>query len=228
MGRARRDILYDGCLAHVTFKCHNSSFYFKEDAIKQKLIAIVAKHKKKYGVQIFDWVFMSTHPHFLVYVKNVDVFSNFMRQTNRDIAELINGHFNKTGQVIQDRYRSPVIENEVYTLNTIDYIWLNPVRAGITSIEKACDYRFSSLFYRHRGLKDPIADSYEKLQELSGVNVTEGQSEQRFTRDHLNALISKELSHLGCDVMEHLHSLGGLEYVLQRKSFRWSNSTAPP
>ena len=47
MSRARKDILYNNCLAHITFKCHNSEFYFHSDAVKDEIIKIVAKYKKK-------------------------------------------------------------------------------------------------------------------------------------------------------------------------------------
>ena len=63
MSRARKDILYDNCLAHITFKCHNSEFYFHSDLMKEEIIKIVARNKKRYRIPIYDFVFMSNHPH---------------------------------------------------------------------------------------------------------------------------------------------------------------------
>ena len=149
-----------------------------------------------------------------------------MRQMNREIAELVNSVFCKTGQAIQDRYRSPVIENETYVINTVGYIWLNPVRARMLSLEDAHEYKFCSLFYRYRGLPDPICDAYDSLKENTGIDLTLGRSEQRFVRDHLNSLISMELSDFCPEVMEHVHSIGAPEFVKVRVSFRASSD--PP
>ena len=226
MSRARRDILYNDCMAHVTFKCHNSEFYFHSDAVKDEIIKIVAKCKKQYRIPIYDWVFMSNHLHYLVYVEEVERFSDFMRSANSQIAKFINQVFQKTGSAIQDRYRSPVIEDEAYAINTVGYIWLNPVRANMLKIEDAHEYRYCSLFYRYRGLKDPISDPYKSLEENTGIDFPCGKSEQRFVRDHLNGLISRELSDFCPEIMEHLHSVGSPEFVGRRNT--WKSSAGPP
>ena len=74
MSRARKDIIYDNCLAHVTFKCHNSEYYFRSEAVKASIVKIVAKNKKRYKIPIYDYVFMSNHPHFLIYIEDVERF----------------------------------------------------------------------------------------------------------------------------------------------------------
>ena len=226
MSRARKDILYNNCLAHITFKCHNSEFYFHSDAVKDEIIKIVAKYKKKYRIPIYDWVFMFSHRYYLVYVEDVERLSAFMKAANCQIAKFINEVFNKTVQAIQDRYRSPIIENETYVINTIGYIWLNPVRAGMVKIEDAHEYGYCSLFYRYRGLRDPIADPYDSLRENIGVDIPATHSEQRFARDHLNALISRELSDFCPEIMEHIHSVGTPEFIRQRHT--WRSSVGPP
>ena len=194
--------------------------------MKEEILKIVAKNKKRYRIAIYDFVFMSNHPHFLVFVEEVQRFSSFMRQTNCEIARIINKTFKKTGQAIQDRYRSPVIENETYAINTVGYIWLNPVRAKMLKIEDAHEYRYCSLFYRYRGLSDPICDSYESLKDNTGIDLTAGKSEQRFARDHLNGLIGREMSDFCPEIMEHVHSLGSTEFVERRIS--WKSSSGPP
>ena len=65
---------------------------------------------------------MSNHAHLLIYTPERDILSRFMHSTNLAIAKAINKEFNKRGQAIEDRYKSPVIESEAYALNTIGYI----------------------------------------------------------------------------------------------------------
>jgi putative transposase len=45
----------------------------------------------------------------------------------------------------QGRYRAIVLQNEGVWVRVPDYIQLNPVRAGVVSIEQAANFRWSSL-----------------------------------------------------------------------------------
>ena len=65
-----------------------------------------------------------------------------------------------------------------------------------------------------------------EMKENTGIDLTLGKSEQRFARDHLNSLISRELSDFCPEIMEHLHSLGSPEFIQRRVSFR--GAIGPP
>jgi len=60
-----------------------------------------------------EYILMSNHVHLKLFVPKLAQLSDFMRTTNSRIAKLINKMFDKTGQAIQDRFKSPVTENEI-------------------------------------------------------------------------------------------------------------------
>ena len=227
MGIARKDIITDESLMHITFRTHNRQFYFDKIGIKEKMILIFKKYKAKYDISIFDWVIMSNHCHFSAFTKDAVSLSNFMRSANKAIADLVNKEFKKSGQAIQDRFKSPVIEDESYAINTIGYIWLNPARANLVTIQKAEDYKYGSLYYKFRGLADPIGDSLSELEKLTQFKILKKRSVQRFTLDLLNELKSKwltKLTELCREIYEHSHSIGSPDYI----GLRSEKIKAPP
>ena len=226
MGRARRDIIYDGCLTHTFFKCHNGSFYFQEDHIKQNVLDAMIHGARKYGIPIYDWVLMSNHCHFLTYVDCILNYSNFMRYTNRLIAGIVNKEFRQTGQVIQDRYRSPVIENASYCINTMGYIWLNPYKANMLGGKNPASYRFSSLFYKYNGLKDPLSTPYSELKKLIGFDILQGKKLQRFTREHIAWLI-RSGEDFSDELFENLHSIGSESFCKERRRLENIRGASP-
>lgn len=219
MGIPRKQIIQDKALTHVTFRAHNREFYFQDSFIKDSILKIIKKYKLTYGIKIFDWVLLSNHAHFTIFTPNAKVLGDFMRASNKAIANLVNKVFRKSGQAIQDRYKSPVIEDIQYAVKVIGYIWLNPVRAGMIDIRHAQDYLYGSLYYKFRNIKDPLSDSYEELEDLSQFDVLKNRTTIRFIKDYLNELKSKLLSELAtycAEIFEHTHSVGSDTFIKAR------------
>lgn len=220
MGRARRQINGDKGFSHIVFRTNNREFYFETDHIKNCIILAAKQYKQKYGIKIIDYCLMSNHCHFTMWYPTVQNLSAFMHDMNLSIARTVNGFYQRRGKAIEDRFRSPVISDYSYCLSTIHYIWLNPVKANMITIKDAQNYQFCSLYYRYRGLKDPLADSYEDLKAHTGFDVLQSsRSEQHFTRNQLNALKSKirdQWERLKESIFDHVHTIGSLKAIRKR------------
>ncbi len=216
MSRARKHILHDNSLTHITSRCHNQEFYLESDFIKRYVYETLVKCRKVHGISIIEYVFMSNHIHMLVCVESLPRISSFMRHANSLIARKINEVYNKRSQAIEDRYKSPVIEDESYCLNTMLYVWFNPVRARMIQHSKVQDYPWSSLYRRFRGLKDPLVDAYDAVERVVGYRPGGTNSVQRFVAD-LIAGRQGELNYLSVEVYESLHSVGSDEFRISRR-----------
>ncbi|WP_207912412.1 transposase [Pseudobacteriovorax antillogorgiicola] len=201
---------------HVTFRCHNREFYLHSPKMKKLVYQILLKYQKIFDVRIFEWVIMSNHVHLMLYTPDRDTLSRYLHSTNLAIAKAINRDFKKSGQAIQDRFKSPVIENHSYALNTVGYIWLNPVRANLIKPKNAQNYPYCSLFYKWRGLHDPLVSDDSILNELLGFSFLQGRSVQQFARYWLQIVLSRISSH-SCEVFENLHSVGSYEFWKSRR-----------
>ncbi|SMF85271.1 transposase [Pseudobacteriovorax antillogorgiicola] len=211
MGRARQDIVKPSSLLHVTFRCHNREFYFHSPEMKKRVYQILLKYRETFNVHIFDWVIMSNHVHLLVYSPDRETLSRYLHSTNLAIAKVINQAFKRRGQAIEDRFKSPVIEDESYALNTVGYIWLNPVRAKLVDPQNAQNYRYSSLFFKWRGLDDPLVSDDSVLGELLGISLLHGRSVQEFARYWLEVVLNRISGYIS-EVFENLHSIGSYDF----------------
>lgn len=85
---------------------------------------------------------MSNHVHFTIYVEDINELSQLMFKVNSKYAQMYNKKNNRCGVLFRNRYQIQPIFNERQSLNCIDYIYKNPVKAGMVS--RCEDYKFSS------------------------------------------------------------------------------------
>ena len=102
----------------------------------------------KFDVQINGWVFMTNHVHLLVTPQHKEAVSNLMQFLGRLYVKSFNYRYARTGSLFEDRFKSSVVQDDVYLLTCLRYIELNPVRAGM--VVDPGDYRWSS--YAAHGL----------------------------------------------------------------------------
>ena len=161
---ARRDILHNDSTFHITWKCHNNEWLLESDEAKKVYYNLLLKYKGKYGIKIYSYCFMDNHPHFTGFTPSVEALSGFMRIVNTLFSKYINKQKKRRGQVIMDRFRSPIIQDDQGLLNVMAYGDMNPIRAGMRKHPR--QYRWSSYGYYAEGRKDPLitpAPSYLNL-----------------------------------------------------------------
>jgi len=118
-------------------------------------------HRDRYN--LIAWVVMPNHVHVLV-----DMFNNF--QINQIVhswksytSKQINKQLGRTGVLWQREYWDRYIRDEVHFSRAIEYINMNPVKAGLVS--NACDWLFSSArFYTMQQSEEyPIGSAGDPL-----------------------------------------------------------------
>ena len=183
---ARKNILEDGCYFHVTWQCHNKSWLIKTEDSKQIYYNLLLKHKEKYGIQIYSYCFMSNHIHLVGKCEEVTKLSNYMKVVNSRFARLINEKLKRRGQVIMDRFKSPLIYTERDMLRVMRYLDLNPYRAKI--VRHPSKYKWSSYGYYAYGKEDKLISESPGYMEL-GNNLEE---RQKVYIDIIDELIESE------------------------------------
>lgn len=80
-------------------------------------------------------------------------------------------HFRKAhGKLFQGRYKSLIVEEDSYLGALLHYVHLNPVRAGMVSIDQLKTYRWSSLWYlHHKAERPPFMDCTGALEAAGGL-----------------------------------------------------------
>lgn len=177
----RRLILHSGAYSHVFFRCHNRQMFLKPERIKKYLLELWRKYKDQYGIQLYEFIIMDNHAHFLIKAADVEQLGCFMRVVNSQLARRINFVFKRDSQAIRERYKSPIIGDDSYFIKTMQYIWMNRVKVKPKSRPDKDPY--CSLSYRlNSNLAEGLLDSYQH-----------GNMHLKLTTDDFKSLFKKAL-----------------------------------
>jgi hypothetical protein len=70
------------------------------------------------------------------------------------------------GHLFQGRYQSPLVENAAALVRVVDYIHLNPAKAGIVGVDQVANFRWSSLAGFVKGPRPEWLSAHAWLKEL--------------------------------------------------------------
>jgi putative transposase len=139
---AREKKSIDG-IYHITERGNEKKDIFNDDADRIKFLEILGRNKGKYGYKVYAYCLMNNHIHLLISSNGSDI-SQVMKSINVSYVIYFNRKYNRCGHLFQDRFKSEYIDSDEYLLEVSRYIHLNPVRAGIVTIEKLDSYLWNS------------------------------------------------------------------------------------
>ncbi|OGH49880.1 MAG: hypothetical protein A3H17_02375 [Candidatus Levybacteria bacterium RIFCSPLOWO2_12_FULL_37_14] len=102
--------------------------------------------KKKYDHSIYSFCLMPNHFHISIQTRKSPI-SKIMASLITSYSMYFNRTHGHLGPVFQNRFKSILIENNSYFLKLSQYIYLNPVRAGLTS---------DPLLYKYSSIKEAL------------------------------------------------------------------------
>jgi REP element-mobilizing transposase RayT len=175
--RARNQILYDGCFAHVLSKSFEERRSFEEDPDFEAFEGFLLQTKKRYEFFLHHYCLMHTHFHLVVSIPRIDQFSRGLQQLKWRYTDWFNKRHGRTGPLWRERFKSLLIENERYLYACGLYVEENPLKAGI--VGKTEDWPHSSSAHYQGVRSDPLVDPYERKEIPEGLDL---RNEDFFTK----------------------------------------------
>lgn len=158
MPRLARFIEMNG-FYHVVSRSLNETRVLRDNDDFCHFLSLAYAAKQKYPIQIFHYVIMNTHFHFVVQAPTHKILSQNISYIKWHYTLWSRKKYNWMGPLWRERYRSLAIENQDYLYACGMYIEFNPVRAGIC--ENPVDYPYSSYRKYHSQINDTLVDDYE-------------------------------------------------------------------
>lgn len=138
---SRKPRFYQGAIFfHVMVQGINKSYIFEDSKDKEYYIKVFKEKVSEYNLQVLTYCVMDNHVHFVIYSENINELSEFMRKINSLYATYYNKKYDRVGYVFRDRFKSQEILSEKQLYTCINYVYNNPVKAGLCVSPK--DYRF--------------------------------------------------------------------------------------
>lgn len=172
----------ENALYYVTVRGNLDQNIYKDEGDYKMFLDLLKKYKEMYGCKIFSFVFLPNHFHLVLEMplgketKDKKGISDFMHDLNSSYTKYFNGRYHRKGHLFRERFKTALVEKEIYTAKLTAYVHLNPQKANLVSNPKEYDYS-SYLFYLNKDVpfKDLIAQEKNEVLELLG-----GESYEQF------------------------------------------------
>jgi REP element-mobilizing transposase RayT len=161
MARKRR-IEFPGAFYHVFARGNNRQVIFKDNNDYRAYIDRIARYKNRYKFLIYAFVLMPNHVHLLVETRMIPL-SKIMQGIQQSYTLYFHKKYKTLGHLFQGRYKAILCQQDVYLLELVRYIHLNPVRAAL--VKSFEDYPWSShIFY-----SGDIQQSFVSVEPILGM-----------------------------------------------------------
>jgi putative transposase len=145
-------ILMENACYHIITRGNQKQQIFLDDTDLKLCVSNLRRYKKKHDFLLYGFCLMPNHIHIIGEPKKPKNLSKFMHGFLRSYTAYFNKRYKKVGHLWQDRFKSKIIAKDRYLIDCINYVELNPVRAGLA--KAAFDYHWSS--HRERVFENSI------------------------------------------------------------------------
>ena len=173
-------IEYPGAMYHVMARGNRRERIYLDDGDRVEFLKSVGDASGMTGWRIHAWVLMSNHYHLLIETPEANLVAG-MKWLQNAYTRRFNLRHKLWGRLFGDRYKSVLVEGGGYYYQTLlDYIHLNPVRAGIvrpSAGRSVLDYSWSSVaggYALGSGKRAPWLAAAEGLEAFGCADTTKG------------------------------------------------------
>jgi len=121
-----------GTLHHVIGRGIERTQLFRNDPDRADFVARIATLATQGALAVYAWILMPNHVHLLVRTGPSPLFRSMKRLLTGYVVNF-NRRYRRVGHLLQNRYKSIVVEDEPYLLEVTRYIHLNPLRGGLVA-----------------------------------------------------------------------------------------------
>ncbi len=122
--------VFKNAFYHVFNRGINKQEIFRSDDDYFFFLKKLNDLKKKYDHSIYALCLMPNHFHISIQTRKVSI-SKIMSSLATSYSMYFNRIYKHFGPVFQNRFKSILVENDPYFIKLSQYIYLNPVKAGL-------------------------------------------------------------------------------------------------
>ncbi|MGE0864788.1 MAG: transposase [Vicinamibacterales bacterium] len=135
---------------HVMSRGNRKGIIFDDDDDRRRFMEVLADAVERYRLRCLSYCLMGNHYHVVIETTERNL-PDAMHFVNGVFTQASNLRHGRTGHLLEGRYRSVVVDNDIYLWNAVLYVVLNPVAAGL--VTHPADWPWSS-FRATAGLEE--------------------------------------------------------------------------
>ena len=141
---------FPGAWYHIMARGNNKEAIFFADRDYRKYLQLLAETIQRHECLLHAYVLMTNHVHLMIQTGLSHPIWKPVHLLHTAYTSYVNHAYGRVGHVFQGRYRSILVERDVYALELGRYIHLNPVRAHL--VTELSEYPWSS-YHAYVGLE---------------------------------------------------------------------------
>ncbi|MCX5706223.1 MAG: transposase [Candidatus Omnitrophica bacterium] len=148
-------IYFCDAVYHISIRGNNRQDVLGSVEDKKIFLESLSKFKLRFGFKLYGLVLMDNHVHLVIRATNGKSISKIMQAIILSFSVKFRKKHNYSGYVWQGRFKSKVIDSDLYIVKCLEYVHNNPIRSGLVNSIK--DYPWSS-YHFYNNLRNPIQD----------------------------------------------------------------------
>ncbi len=182
----RPRIIIPGNPLHIIQRGNNrQACFFAEDDYLFYLDWL-KEYSKKSKCAVHAYVLMKNHVHLLITPKRAWSAGNLMKRLGQHYVQYVNRTYQRSGTLWEGRFRSCILQQEIYLFSCQKYIEMNPVRAGI--VEHPGEYQWSSYGINAQGEKSSLIKPHPLYKGLGDTKKERREAYQELFRHELDTV----------------------------------------
>ena len=120
---------------HITVRGVDKCLIFRNRDDYRFLLVLFRRLIAEHQLQVHAYCFMPNHFHAVV-EGPMEAISRAFHRINGIHAQRFNELHERVGHLFQDRFHAKVVESDEHLTNACEYVWDNPVRAGLVKTRR--------------------------------------------------------------------------------------------
>ncbi|MEA1892802.1 MAG: SapC family protein [Campylobacterota bacterium] len=149
-------VFVQNCSQHIILKGLNGLILFQDESDYETFMLMLEQLNSEHPIKIHAYILMPQYFEFLVTPTHADSLSKFMQSLGRKYVGYYNKKYSRTGTLWEGRFKSSLVEDELFLFNIMKYI----------EKKTSQDYRFSSVGKNLFNKKDTIVSQHELYKKL--------------------------------------------------------------
>ena len=154
-----------GALHHIIVRGIEGCKIFRDDNDRLKFIERLGDILTETETPCYAWALIPNHFHLLLKTGLVPI-ATIMSRLLTGYAGYFNRRYRRHGHLFQNRYKSILCQEEVYLIELVRYIHLNPLRAGVVEDIKALNKYF---FSGHSAVMGKVNRDWQDINSVLGL-----------------------------------------------------------
>ncbi|MBC8009209.1 MAG: transposase [Burkholderiales bacterium] len=199
-------IEFAGAIYHVLNRGNYRRDLFLSSGEAKAFVLTLEEATKIFGWRVQSYAVMRNHYHIALQTPQPNLVDG-MHWLQSTFATRFNRFHGERGHLFQGRYQSLLVEDDASLARLVNYIHLNPVRAGIVTPDQVAAFRWSSLGRFMRSDRFPGLEAGDWLRAMGLADEEAGWSVY-WERLHQLALDPAEQDRLGFAAMSRGWAIG--------------------